>query len=169
MFLQALQFNFDNWKVQFMEIYRVEKVIQFNFFFFKSINQIDLINSWQFWNSIIWIAFVIYKYLLSINQIAKLESIIQIVCNSNTETLSTVHICSLSLSPCVFAIISMLFAGCYPNQGILKGEVSLYYWPPVWLVWNQLYDDGQFWFLLAKQTNPNQSNRRSMVQWYFSL
>ncbi len=26
------------------------------------------------------------------------------------------------------------------NQGILKGEVSLYCWPPVWLVWNQLYD-----------------------------
>jgi len=25
-------------------------------------------------------------------------------------------------------------------QGILKGEVSLYHWPPVWLVWNQLYD-----------------------------
>jgi hypothetical protein len=24
------------------------------------------------------------------------------------------------------------------NQGILKGEVSLYRWPPVWLVWNQL-------------------------------
>ncbi len=22
-----------------------------------------------------------------------------------------------------------------PNQGILKGEVSLYHWPPVWLVW----------------------------------
>ncbi len=27
------------------------------------------------------------------------------------------------------------------HQGILKGEVSLYHWPPVWLVWNQLYDD----------------------------
>jgi len=25
-----------------------------------------------------------------------------------------------------------------PNQGILKGEVSLYCWPPVWLDWNQL-------------------------------
>ncbi len=24
------------------------------------------------------------------------------------------------------------------NQGILKGDVSLYRWPPVWLVWNQL-------------------------------
>ena len=29
-------------------------------------------------------------------------------------------------------------------QGILKGEVSLYHWPPVWLVWNQLYDNWQF-------------------------
>jgi len=51
-----------------------------------------------------------------------------------------------------------------PQQGILKGEVSLYHWPPVWLVWIQLYD---YWQFLFKQTNPNQSNRRSMVQWYF--
>ena len=42
-------------------------------------------------------------------------------------------------------------------QGILEGEVSLYCWPPVWLVWNQLYDNLPFLlFLLAKQTNPNQ-------------
>ncbi len=53
---------------------------------------------------------------------------------------------------------------CYIYQGILKGEVSLYVWPPVWLVWNQLCDNWQFLFLFAKQTNPNQSNRRSMVQ-----
>ncbi len=53
------------------------------------------------------------------------------------------------------------------RQGILKGEVSLYHWPPVWLVWNQLYDNWQFLFLFAKQANPNRSNRRSMVQWYF--
>ena len=50
------------------------------------------------------------------------------------------------------------------GQGILKGEVSLYHWPPVWLVWNQLYDNWQFLCLFAKQTNPNQSNRRSTVQ-----
>ncbi len=56
------------------------------------------------------------------------------------------------------------------EQGILQGEeVSLYHWPPVWLVWKQLYDNWQFLFLLAKQTNQNQSNRRSMVQWYFPL
>ncbi len=52
-------------------------------------------------------------------------------------------------------------------QGILKGEVSLYHWPPVWLVWNQLYDNWYFLFLFAKHTNPNQSNRRSTVQLYF--
>jgi hypothetical protein len=50
------------------------------------------------------------------------------------------------------------------KQGILKVEVSLYHWPPVWLVWNQLYDNWQILFLFAKQTNPNQPNRRSMVQ-----
>jgi len=47
------------------------------------------------------------------------------------------------------------------KQGILKGEVSLYRWPPVWLVWNELYDNWQFLFLFTKQTNPNQSNRYS--------
>ncbi len=55
------------------------------------------------------------------------------------------------------------------GPGNTKGEVSLYDWPPVWLVWNQLYDNWQFLFLFAKQINPNQSNRRSMVQWYFPL
>jgi len=53
-------------------------------------------------------------------------------------------------------------------QGILKGEVSLYHWPPFQsMVWNQLYDNRNFLFLIAKQTNPNQSNMRSTVQWYF--
>ncbi len=52
-------------------------------------------------------------------------------------------------------------------QEIHKGEVSLYHWPPVWLVWNWLYDYWQFLYLFAKQANPNQSNRRSSVQWYF--
>ncbi len=45
------------------------------------------------------------------------------------------------------------------RQGILKGEVSLYHWPPVWLVWNQLYDNWQILFLFAKQTNPNQTSQ----------
>ncbi len=39
----------------------------------------------------------------------------------------------------------------------------------VWLVWNQLYHKWQFLFLFAKQTNPNQSNRRSTVHWHFPL
>ncbi len=52
-------------------------------------------------------------------------------------------------------------------QGILK--VSLYCWPPVWLFWNQLYENWQLLFLFAKQTNPNQSNRRSTIQWHLPL
>ncbi len=36
-------------------------------------------------------------------------------------------------------------------QGILKGEVSLCCWPPVWLVWNQLYDNWQFLFYLQNR------------------
>jgi hypothetical protein len=56
--------------------------------------------------------------------------------------------------------VPRLWAKWHLVQGIRKGEVSLYHWPPVWLVWNQLYDNWQFLFLFAKQTNPNQSNRR---------
>jgi hypothetical protein len=62
----------------------------------------------------------------------------------------------------------LLFAESFAvkiRQVIPKGKVSLYGWTPVWLVWNQLYDYLQFLFLFAKQTNPNQLNRRSMVQW----
>ncbi len=61
------------------------------------------------------------------------------------------------------------FGYFYFSQGILKGGVSLYCWPPVWLFWNKLYDNWQFLFLFSKQANPNRSNRRSTVQWYFPL
>jgi len=48
------------------------------------------------------------------------------------------------------------FACLPPNlflmrQGILKGELSLYCWPPVWLVWNQLYVNWQFLFYLQNR------------------
>ncbi len=36
------------------------------------------------------------------------------------------------------------------NQGKLKGDVSLYCWPPVWLVWNQLYNNWLFLFFIYK-------------------
>jgi hypothetical protein len=45
---------------------------------------------WQFKNSIIQIALVIFQCLLSIHQIAKLQSIIWIDWNGNTETFSTI-------------------------------------------------------------------------------
>ncbi len=32
----------------------------------------------------------------------------------------------------------------HTDQGILKGEVSLFRWPPVWLVWNQLYGNHSY-------------------------
>jgi hypothetical protein len=47
------------------------------------------------------------------------------------------------------------------NQGTLKGEVSLYYRPPVWLVWNQLSDNWKFSFLFAKQTGGQLYNDTS--------
>ncbi len=37
------------------------------------------------------------------------------------------------------------------DQGILKGVVSLYCWPPVLLVWNQLYDNWHFLFYLQNR------------------
>jgi hypothetical protein len=75
----------------------------------------------------------------------------------------------LSLTLICFTLVWLLLPLRASDQGILKGEVSLYSWPPVWLVWNKLYDYWQILFLFVKQTNPNESNRRSMVQWYFSL
>ncbi len=49
------------------------------------------------------------------------------------------------------------------QQWMLKVEVSLYRWPPVWLVL-QIKTK-----IVSCQLIPNQSNRRSMVQWYFPL
>ncbi len=57
----------------------------------------------------------------------------------------------------------------HSSKGTLKGEVPLYCWPPFWLAWNQLYDNWQFSFIFAKQTNPNRPNRRVTVQRYFHL
>ncbi len=37
------------------------------------------------------------------------------------------------------------------NQGILKREVSLYHWPPVWLVWNRLYDNLHLFYFQNRQ------------------
>ncbi len=56
-----------------------------------------------------------------------------------------------------YALLSSQYYLDVYDQGILKGEVSLYGWPPVWLVWNQLYDIWQFLFSFAKQANPNRS------------
>ncbi len=52
---------------------------------------------------------------------------------------------------------------CGIHQGNLKGEVSLYHWPPVWLVLNQLYDNWNFCFYLQNRlikTSPTGG------QWY---
>ncbi len=45
----------------------------------------------------------------------------------------------------------------FRGLGMLKGEVSLYHWSPVWLVWNQLQDNWQFVFICKNrliQTRP---------------
>ncbi len=45
-------------------------------------------------------------------------------------------------------IIYTVYMGRAENT---KGEVSLYRWPPVWLVWDQLYDNWQFLFYLQNR------------------
>ncbi len=103
----------------------------------------------------------VFSNLVIFHQIKVAKQIWEPCCHLAAETGSwfplIVHIPSTKLAP------------INRNQGILKGEVSLYWWPPVRLICNQLYDYWQFLFLFAKQTNPNQSNRRSIVQWYFPL
>ncbi len=59
------------------------------------------------------------------------------------------HLSEFCLSYFTIAQFCKSFYGCNLQmlvQGILKGEVSLYRWPLVWLVWNQLYDNWQFLF-----------------------
>jgi hypothetical protein len=50
-------------------------------------------------------------------------------------------------------ILTDLTANTYKQmlQGIIKGEVSLYHWPPVWLVWTQLYENWKVWFYLQNR------------------
>ncbi len=51
------------------------------------------------------------------------------------------------------------------KQRILKGAVSLYHWPPVWLVWNQLYDNWQF-FCFYLQNRLIQTSQTG--DWWYS-
>jgi hypothetical protein len=66
-------------------------------------------------------------------------------------------------------VTATLYTGWMKYQGILKGKDHctidlLFDWFGISCVTTD-----NFSFLFAKQTNPNQSNRRSMVQWYFPL
>jgi len=51
------------------------------------------------------------------------------------------------------------------SQGILKGEVSLYHWSHVSLVWISLVLQIKRKLSAVIQLIPNHSNRRSTVQW----
>jgi hypothetical protein len=55
------------------------------------------------------------------------------------------------------------------QQRILKGEILLYCWPPVWLVWISLFWNYKQKLSVIIQLIPNQSNRRWIIQWYFPL
>ncbi len=48
------------------------------------------------------------------------------------------------------SVLSILELSTWMDQGTLKGKVSMYHWLPVWLVWNQLFDNWQILFLFAK-------------------
>jgi len=53
------------------------------------------------------------------------------------------------------------------DQGTLKGEVSLYSWPPVWPVRISWFYKWKQNLSVVIQLIPNQPNRRSTEQWYF--
>ncbi len=48
------------------------------------------------------------------------------------------------------------------DQGILKGEVSQYHWPPVWLVWNRMTTDNFCFYLQNRLIQTSQTEG----QWY---
>ncbi len=51
------------------------------------------------------------------------------------------------------------------GQGILKREVLLYHWPPVWLVWNQLYDNWKlFIYLQNKLIQTSQTGGQGILK-----
>ncbi len=117
------------------------------------------------------VAFIIITVLsITLLSVIMLSIVMQsqnAVCSNKSVLILSIYLMSLQ---CWFFWAKYCYIVChYADQGILKGEVSVYCWPPIWLVWNQLYDYWQFLFLFAKQTNPNLSNRRSMVHWYFPL
>ncbi len=59
------------------------------------------------------------------------------------------------------AIISLINLP-WSYQGTLKGEVSLYHWPPVSLIWNQLHDNWQLQNRLI-QTSQTKGQRYSDI------
>jgi hypothetical protein len=63
------------------------------------------------------------------------------VCPSLNKELRGEWVCTVHL---------LLQAKCRFGQGILKGDESLYSWPPVWLVWNQLWDNGTIFVFICK-------------------
>ncbi len=70
----------------------------------------------------------------------------------------------LTLSPHTLMIILGFVSLCLmDNTGNTKGGVSLYRWPPVWLVWNRPYDYRQFVFYLQ---NRLIQTSQSGGQWY---
>ena len=50
----------------------------------------------------------------------------------------------------------------------VRGNITVN-WPPVWLVRTWPNSKSVYSFNSTKQQNPNQSNRRSAVKWYFPL
>jgi len=54
-------------------------------------------------------------------------------------------------------------------QGTLKGEVSLYRWPPVWPVRISLFCKQKQKLSIVIQLIPNLSNKRSTAECYFPL
>jgi hypothetical protein len=67
-------------------------------------------------------------------------------------------------------ICTLLLCSAYVQSGNTKGgSITVPLTSCLTGLEISVYDNWQFLLSFAKQTNPNRSNRRSIVQWYFSL
>jgi hypothetical protein len=95
----------------------------------------------------------------SLSELNSLPANVRLGCKCLTATNKTFY--ADILSPIIRCCSSLPIIK-YSLQGILMGKVSLYYWPPVWLVRNQLYDNWFFCFYLQNrliQTSPTGGQR----------
>ena len=99
--------------------------------------------------------FIKFFYLKNSSSVVVTFSNVDILPTFGGRTRSYIDIYSLLLKP-EDMVISTNFTLLW-SQGILKGKVSMYHWPPVWLVWNQQYDYWNFFYLQTSWFQTSQT------------